>query len=296
MNYHGISARTSRAFSSEGLTSEEIFALISRAIEEDLDGGDDVTSVATINVTHRSSAEFRNRVSGVVAGIDVAIAVMEMVGLENIESGARDGDLLKPDTAFLRVEGSTREILLAERTSLNFLCHLSGIATLTRDWVETVSGFSTRIRDTRKTTAGFRKLEKYAVRVGGGINHRMSLRESALIKDNHVAAAGGVSEAFAKVRSAYPDIEIEVEVDTLAQLKEIAPFKPDLVLLDNMSVADCAQAVDIVGGRFPLEASGGITINTARAYAETGVNYLAVGALTHSAKILDIGLDLKAEI
>ena len=156
--------------------------------------------------------------------------------------------------------------------------------------------FSTRIRDTRKTTAGFRKLEKYAVRVGGGINHRMSLRESALIKDNHVAAAGGVSEAFAKVRSAFPDIEIEVEVDTLAQLKEIAPFKPDLVLLDNMSVADCAQAVDIVGGRFPLEASGGITINTARAYAETGVNYLAVGALTHSAKILDIGLDLKAEI
>jgi len=291
-----LSKRTEEALSAVGLDPKEIVQLVTRAIAEDLDGGEDVTSISTIAPNHRSSAEFRNRIDGVVAGIDVATAVLELVGLQRIDSFAKDGDFLKPETVILRVDGNTREILLSERTALNFLCHLSGIATDTHEWVEAVSGCTTLIRDTRKTTPGLRKLEKYAVRMGGGVNHRMSLRESALIKDNHIAAAGGVSEAFEKVRSAFPKLEIEVEVDTLEQLNEILPFSPDLVLLDNMSVADCRKAVEIVGGRFPLEASGGLSLDKARAYAETGVNYLAVGALTHSAKVLDIGLDLKAEI
>jgi len=176
------------------------------------------------------------------------------------------------------------------------LCHLSGIATLTRVWVDEVSEYGAAIRDTRKTTPGMRVLEKYAVRMGGGVNHRMSLSESALIKDNHVAAVGGVGKAFERVRMNYPSIDIEVEVDSLDQLQEILLYRPDLVLLDNMSVAQCKQAVDIVARRCKLEASGGLSLKNAKAYAQTGVDYLAVGALTHSAPVLDIGLDLKAGI
>jgi nicotinate-nucleotide pyrophosphorylase (carboxylating) len=297
MIFHDLSSATRERIVSAGLSPEKISHLIELAILEDLDGGEDVTSVATIPASHRSSAEYGARAGGVIAGIDIAICVLEMLGLTEIEVLVKDGDRVPAGQVLLRVTGPTRLILLAERTSLNFLGHLSGIATLTRSWVDEISEFpATRIRDTRKTTPGYRALEKYAVRKGGAVNHRMSLRDAALIKDNHIAAAGGVGDAFSKVRALNPKLEIEVEVDTIEQLKEMIPLKPDLVLLDNMSPAQCREAVTLVAGQFPLEASGGLSIENARAYAQTGVNYLAVGALTHSAKVLDIGLDLKAEI
>ena len=189
----------------------------------------------------------------------------------------------------------TNAILLAERTALNFLGHLSGIATLTSQWVQAVSGTKTQVRDTRKTTPGMRVLEKYAVRMGGGTNHRMSLSDAALIKDNHIAAAGGVVKAFSLVREKFPSSDIEIEVDNLQQLREVLPLNPGLVLLDNMNPAQCAEAVALVAGATKLEASGGITIENARAYAEAGVDYIAVGALTHSAPNFDIGLDMRVE-
>jgi nicotinate-nucleotide pyrophosphorylase (carboxylating) len=195
----------------------------------------------------------------------------------------------------LSVRGDTRAILLAERTALNFLGHLGGIATLTAQWVNAIAGTQTLIRDTRKTTPGLRLLEKAAVVAGGGTNHRLSLSDAALIKDNHIAAAGGVIAAFSKVRSSFPDSLIEIEVDSLEQLREVASQSPDLVLLDNMSPDQCREAVAFVEGRFKLEASGGITLENARAYAESGVDYLAIGALTHSAPVLDIGLDMRLE-
>lgn len=297
MIFNDFSSRTRDKLITSHLSPEKIYLQIESAILEDLDGGEDVTSVATIPAEHRSCGEYRVRASGIVAGIYLAVAVLEMLGLSEIEVLANDGDLLLAGTVLLRVTGKTRQILLAERTSLNFLGLLSGIATLSRSWVNEISEFpTTRIRDTRKTTPGYRVLEKYAVRMGGAVNHRMSLSDAALIKDNHIVAAGGVKEAFSKVRSRFPSVEIEVEVDTLNQLREIIPLGPDLVLLDNMSVEDCAAAVTLVEGKFPLEASGGLTIENARAYARTGVTFLAVGALTHSAKVWDIGLDLKAEI
>lgn len=267
-----------------------------RAFNEDLQGGEDVTSVATIPVEHRSIGEFRVRTNGVVAGIEVARVALELVGITDLQSSVLCAHNVEAGSVVLTVRGNTRSLLLAERTALNFLCHLSGIATLTRAWVDEVSEYSTVIRDTRKTTPGMRVLEKYAVRMGGGTNHRMSLSESALIKDNHVEAVGGVGRAFGRVRDLYPKIHIEVEVDSLDQLREILLHNPDLVLLDNMSTDECRQAVAIVAGRCKLEASGGLTLENAMAYAKTGVDYLAVGALTHSAPVLDIGLDLKAEI
>jgi len=196
----------------------------------------------------------------------------------------------------MTVRGDTRAILLAERTALNFLGHLGGIATLTHAWVEAIAGTTCTIRDTRKTTPGMRLLEKAAVVAGGGANHRLSLSDAALIKDNHIAAAGGVIAAFSKVRAAFPDALIEIEVDSLDQLKEVAAQSPDLVLLDNMTPAQCKEAVAFVAGRFKLEASGGISLENAKAYAQSGVDYLAIGALTHSAPVLDIGLDMKLEI
>ena len=269
--------------------------LIKAALVEDLAGGEDITSVATIDANALASADFTARKSGVIAGIEVAEAVLREVGLTQITKVKSDGDQVSAGDVLLTVSGNTRAILLAERTALNFFSHLSGVATLTSDWVKEVSGTKCQVRDTRKTTPGMRVLEKYAVRMGGGTNHRMTLSDAALIKDNHIAAAGGVVAAFAKVRERYPSAEIEIEVDTLEQLREVLPQKPDLVLLDNMSPAQCAQAVEIVSGACKLEASGGITIDSARAYAESGVDYIAIGALTHSAPVFDIGLDLRAE-
>ena len=275
--------------------SKSDFELIKAALAEDLAGGEDITSVATIDEATTAKADFTARKSGVIAGIEVAEAVLREVGLTEIKRVKNDGDQVKAGDVLLSVSGNTRAILLAERTALNFFSHLSGIATLTNAWVNEVSGTKCQVRDTRKTTPGMRVLEKYAVRMGGGTNHRMTLSDAALIKDNHIAAAGGVIEAFAKVRALYPDSEIEIEVDTLEQLHEVLPQKPDLVLLDNMSPAQCREAAAFVNGACKLEASGGISIESARAYAESGVDYIAIGALTHSAPVFDIGLDLRAE-
>jgi nicotinate-nucleotide pyrophosphorylase (carboxylating) len=269
--------------------------LIRRALAEDLAGGNDITSVATVSGDEKLIADFTARKSGVIAGIDMAIATLREVGLTDITQHLRDGDRVSPGSVLITVRGDTRAILLAERTALNFLGHLGGIATLTDQWVAAVAGSKTVIRDTRKTTPGLRLLEKAAVVAGGGTNHRLSLSDAALIKDNHIAAAGGVIAAFSKVRSAFPDAPIEIEVDSLEQLQEVASQSPDLVLLDNMSPDQCREAVTFVKGRFKLEASGGITLENARAYAESGVDYLAIGALTHSAPVLDIGLDMHPE-
>ena len=269
--------------------------LIKRALAEDLDGGEDITTLATVSGTESVVADFVARNAGTIAGIDMARAVLEEVGLIDIAQFVQDGDEVVAGQKIMTVRGDTRAILLAERTALNFLGHLSGVATLTRAWVKAIEGTPCQVRDTRKTTPGWRQLEKYAVRMGGGTNHRMSLSDAALIKDNHIAAAGGASVALAKVRSRYPDAQIEIEVDTLDQLMEVLPLKPDLVLLDNMSPAQCERAVAITAGSAKLEASGGISLDNAGVYARTGVDYIAVGALTHSAPVFDIGLDLRAE-
>ena len=270
----------------------QLSALITMALAEDLSGGVDITSVATIPEAQVSTAEFVTRKPGVIAGISVAIEVLQSLGITDIQIKVQDGEEVPTGTVILVARGNTRKLLLAERTALNFLTHLSGIATETRKWVETIAGTNCQIRDTRKTTPGWRVLEKAAVRAGGGTNHRLSLSDAALVKDNHVIAAGGVLQAFELVRKNYPDKEIEVEVDNLEQLLEVVNAEPDLILLDNMSPELCRAAVEIVAGRVKLEASGNITLVSALEYAQTGVDYLAIGALTHSAKALDIGLDL----
>ena len=271
------------------------YELVKAALAEDLAGGVDVTSVATISADATLEAEFVARETGVVVGIDMAKEVLTEVGVAGIELIVKDGDTVNAGDVLIRVSGNARAILLAERTALNFLGHLSGIATLTNQWVKAIAGTSCEVRDTRKTTPGWRELEKFAVRMGGGTNHRMSLSDAALIKDNHIAAAGGVKAAFNAVRSEFPTAPIEIEVDTLEQLAEVLPLKPDLVLLDNMSPEQCRAAVTLVAGQTKLEASGGITLDLARTYAETGVDYLAIGALTHSAKNFDIGLDVRSK-
>lgn len=269
--------------------------LISMALAEDLAGGVDITSVATIGADQVGVAEYRLREAGVVSGIPVAVAVLNKLGITDIEIPVSCAHETEAGSVVLIARGNVRALLLAERTTLNFLTHLSGISTLTRRWVDAVAGTKCQVRDTRKTTPGWRVLEKYAVRMGGGTNHRMSLSDAALIKDNHIVAAGGVLKAFERVRSQYPSAEIEIEVDTLEQLQEVLAGKPDLIMLDNMSVTQCREAVLMVAGRTKLEASGGLSLENAAAYAETGVDYIAVGALTHSAKSLDIGLDLRME-
>ena len=270
---------------------DEINKIIDRAIEEDLRGGVDVTSDATIAETSRSVANLVAKAEGILAGINVAKAVMDRLGVENFSARKSDGDRLNKGEIISTVEGSTRKILLAERTALNLLCRMSGIATLTHQWVDAILGTKAKIRDTRKTTPGLRSLEKYAVRIGGGINHRSSLSESALIKDNHIVAAGSITAAFNAVREKFPNIDVEVEVDTLEQLREALECGAKLILLDNMSVEMTKEAVSITQGRAKLESSGGLSLSVAREYAECGVDYLAVGALTHSVQILDISLD-----
>jgi nicotinate-nucleotide pyrophosphorylase (carboxylating) len=271
------------------------FELIKLALAEDLAGGEDITSTATISESAISTGDFVARKDGVIAGIKVAEAVLREVGLNEIVLLKADGDKVKANDVLITVTGNTRKILFAERTALNFFGHLSGVATLTNTWVQAISGTKCQIRDTRKTTPGMRLQEKAAVRMGGGTNHRLTLSDAALIKDNHIVAAGGVVAAFEKVRSLYPKSEIEIEVDTLEQLAEVLSQNPDLVLLDNMTPAQCKEAVEFVKGRCKLEASGGITLENACAYAESGVDFMAIGALTHSAPVFDIGLDLRVE-
>ncbi|MFC7308301.1 carboxylating nicotinate-nucleotide diphosphorylase [Streptomyces monticola] len=268
------------------------------AIAEDLDGGVDVTSVATIPEEAVATGDFTAREAGVVAGLRVAEAVLSVVCEDEfeVERHVEDGDLVAPGQKLISVTTRTRDLLTGERSALNLLCRLSGIATATRAWADALDGTKagTRVRDTRKTTPGLRALEKYAVRCGGGVNHRMSLSDAALVKDNHVVAAGGVAQAFEAVRERFPDVPIEVEVDTLHQLREVVDAGADLILLDNFTPGETEEAVALVNGRAILESSGRLTLENARAYAETGVDFLAVGALTHSSRILDIGLDLRA--
>lgn len=272
--------------------------LVRATIEEDLAGGVDVTTTSTVEEDQVSIAELVARDDGVVAGLEIAELVLRQVAAPDeieieIEIGVRDGAQVRRGDVLLTARGKTRQILTAERTALNLLCHLSGVATLTRRWVDEVAGTGAVIRDTRKTMPLLRSLEKYAVRCGGGRNHRMALSDAALIKDNHVVAAGGVAEAFRLVRKAYPDISIEVEVDSVDDALIAVESGAELILLDNMDVPLLREAVEKVAGRARLEASGGLTLDRARAVAETGVDFLAVGALTHSAPVLDIGLDLK---
>ena len=269
--------------------------IIRIAIAEDLHGASDVTSVATIPEEQSAVAEFWNRKPGVIAGIPVVCAVLEICGITDYEIKKNDGESIPANSLLLTAKGNTQSLLLAERSALNFFGRLSGIATLTKSWVDAVADTKAAIRDTRKTTPGLRELEKYAVRMGGGENHRFSLSDAALIKDNHVLAAGGIANAFNLVKAKFPNLPLEVEVDSLQQLREVVEAGADLVLLDNMSIEECRAAVEIVAGRAKLEASGGLILNNAHAYAKTGVDYLAVGALTHSAPVLDIGLDLRME-
>lgn len=280
-----------------GLDPAQVEDVAHLALTEDLDNGTDVTTVATVPEDAMATADFTARQAGTVAGIHVAEAVLSVVCTDEfeVERHVADGDRVAPGQVLLTVTARTRDLLTGERSALNLLCRLSGIATATRAWADALAGTSTRVRDTRKTTPGLRALEKFAVRCGGGVNHRMSLSDAALIKDNHVIAAGGVAEAFRRVREEFPGVPVEVEVDRLDQIEPVLAEGADLILLDNFTPEETAEAVRLVAGRAELEASGGLSLENAAAYAAAGVDYLAVGALTHSAPILDIGLDLRPE-
>jgi nicotinate-nucleotide pyrophosphorylase (carboxylating) len=285
------------ALTDAGLDPAMVASVVQRALDEDLGDGPDVTSLATIPATQKGSADAVPRQHGVVAGIPVAAYVFDIVGEGRVSVSlhASDGQAVRPGDVLLTATGPTRDLLTAERTALNLLTHLSGVATATNQWVQAVAGTNARIRDTRKTLPGLRALEKYAVRCGGGVNHRMSLSDAALIKDNHVVAAGGVREAFALVRKANPDIALEIEVDSVEQCAEAIEAGAELILLDNMSTADMVRCVALgrAAGGVRFEASGGLTLERAAEVAATGVDYFAIGALTHSAPVLDIGLDLR---
>ena len=287
-----ISASLVNELEAQRLDISEIENLIARAFAEDIKAGDDKTTIATIAESQVSTARMRARKGGVVAGVHLAGAVFENVGLTQIKYFKRCGDAVDAGETILEVTGNTRNILRSERIALNFISHLSGIATLTKKWVDEIAGTGAVIRDTRKTTPGLRQLEKFAVRMGGGENHRMNLSDGAIIKDNHIAAAGSITEAIAKVRKAFPGMPVEVEVDSLEQLKEALTSNPEIVLLDNMNIEMTKAAVELTKNtKTLLESSGGLALTNVRSYAETGVDYLAIGALTHSAPILDIGLD-----
>jgi nicotinate-nucleotide pyrophosphorylase (carboxylating) len=316
-----LPADLSAHLTSSGLDPASVLRVIQAGLAEDLADGPDVTTTATIPPGEIGTAEVVARRPGVIAGLLVADAVFQLVGAGDgfadrvqraatpiVRSGLpsepsqvfpvtsrhhiSDGSAVTPGTILMTLEGPLDVILSAERTALNLLCHMSGIATLTRKWVEAVTGTDARVRDTRKTLPGLRALEKYAVRCGGGVNHRMSLSDAALIKDNHVAGAGSVTAAFDAVGKMAPDLPVEVECDTLDQVAEAVAAGAGLILLDNFSVADMAEAVRRTAGLARLEASGGLRLEDAAAVAATGVDFVAVGALTHSAPALDIGLDL----
>jgi nicotinate-nucleotide pyrophosphorylase (carboxylating) len=278
-----------------GLDPLYVEDLIRATIEEDLDGGIDVTTEATVPEQQRMRATVAAREAGVVAGLPVMEATFA-VAVDNavIERRVADGSWVEPGTPVLAVTGTARQILLAERTALNLGSRLSGIASATRAWVDALTGSNAVVRDTRKTTPLLRPLEKYAVRVGGGENHRSSLSESALIKDNHVAAAGSITAAFAAVRQNAPGVPIEVEVDDVQGAVEAVRAGAELVLLDNFTVEQVREAVTAVAGHARLEVSGGLTVDNAAAYGATGVEYLSVGALTHSVTALDLGLDVES--
>jgi nicotinate-nucleotide pyrophosphorylase (carboxylating) len=291
-----LGRETTAALTAGGLDPAGIVQVVRRALGEDLALGPDVTTHSTVPERARATGDVVPRTPGVFAGVPVAAAVFELVGGPDVEVvlHAADGTEARPGQPALTVSGPTRSLLTAERTALNLVSHLSGVATLTRRWVDAVAGTGAAVRDTRKTTPGLRALEKYAVRCGGGVNHRMALGDAALVKDNHVAAAGGITAAVAAVRRHAPSVPLEVECDTLDQVREAIAAGVELVLLDNFSLADTVAAVALArpaGVR--LEASGGLDLDRAKDVATTGVDYLAVGALTHSAPVLDLGFDLR---
>ncbi len=279
----------------DGLDPDAVIAAIDAALEEDLPGGAvDVTSVATIPADATGEGVFAAREPGVVAGLGVAALVFLRVDPEvEVADRVPDATPVAAGDVVMRVSGPTRSLLTAERTALNFASHLSGIATATSHWVAALTGTRARVLDTRKTLPRHRALQKYAVRCGGGTNHRFSLSDMAMVKDNHVVAAGGVVPAYEAVRAAYPEIPVEVEVTDLDQLADLLEAGCDRILLDNMDTATMAEAVRITDGRASLEASGGLTLERAREVAMTGVDFISVGALTHSVKVFDLGLDLR---
>jgi nicotinate-nucleotide pyrophosphorylase (carboxylating) len=278
-----------------GLDPAYVEDLVRAALEEDLAGGVDVTTEATVPKDHQGTGDLVTRADGVVAGLGVAEAVFACTAGADaeFERPVSDGSRVRRDTVLMTVTAPTRALLVAERTALNLLCRLSGIATVTRRWADALADTKAVVRDTRKTTPLLRELEKYAVRCGGGENHRMSLSDAALIKDNHVVAAGGITAAYKAVTEAFPDLPVEVEVDSVEGATEAAEAGAQLILLDNFSPAEVARAVEVVDGRAKLEVSGGVTFYAARNLGDIGVDYLAVGEITHSAPVLDIAFDLR---
>ncbi|HEX3787722.1 MAG TPA: carboxylating nicotinate-nucleotide diphosphorylase [Pseudonocardiaceae bacterium] len=289
-----------------GLDPVEVLGLVDTALDEDLRYGPDVTTTATVPPDAVAVAEITPRKPGTVAGLPLALAVFDRIFVNFREApfGAgyqvlhrvEDGTRLPAGEPALVLRGSTVGLLIAERTALNLACHLSGIATATAAWVDAVDGTGCAIRDSRKTLPGMRLLQKYAVRCGGGVNHRLGLGDAALIKDNHVLAAGSVGAALAAVRAQSPGLPCEIEVDTLEQLDIVLGLEAEEVLLDNFTPEQCAEAVrrrDAAGVKTRLESSGGLTLDVATAYARTGVDYLSVGGLTHSSPALDLGMDLR---
>lgn len=296
---HPLSYAVLHALRGAGLDIHDVQRVVATALAEDLRHGPDTTTQACVPAGAVGTAVISPRSPGVLAGVPIALAVFDAVlgptGYEVLTVRTDGTPLLAPGLVALRLRGPVRGLLTAERTALNLLCHLSGIATTTARWVHAVRGTGCAIRDTRKTLPGLRLLAKYAVRCGGGLNHRLSLGDAILIKDNHIAAAGSVTAAISQARAHAPDLPCEVEVTSLAELDEAVAAGATEILLDNMTPTLCATAVRYVrssGAAVRLEASGGITLDLARAYADTGVDYLAIGAITHSAPALDLGLDL----
>ena len=278
-----------------GLDPSYVEDLVRAALEEDLAGGVDVTSEATVPEDQRATGDLVARADGVVAGLAVAEAVFACTAGRDleVERPVVDAARVRRGSVLMTVTAATRKLLLAERTALNLLCRLSGVATATRRWSDALADTGAVVRDTRKTTPLLRALEKYAVRCGGGENHRMSLSDAALVKDNHVVAAGGISAAFKAVTQAFPDVSVEVEVDSVEGAAEAAEAGAALILLDNFAASDVVRAVEAIGGRAKIEVSGGLTFYAARSVGESGVDYLAVGEITHSAPVLDIAFDLR---
>jgi len=293
--YDALPADLVAELSGAGLDPRRIHAQVLDALDEDLpDGGVDTTSVATIPAEQRSTGTFGAREPGVVAGLGVAALVFHTVLGDDVEVTSRvpDGTHVAAGDVVMTVAGPSRGLLTAERTALNFASHLSGVATATSHWVGALEGTRARVLDTRKTLPGWRDLQKYAVRCGGGVNHRFSLSDMAMVKDNHVVAAGGVVPAFEAVRRTYPDLPVEVEVTDLDELRALLDAGCERVLLDNMAPETMREAVELTAGRAVLEASGGLTLERAREVAAMGVDLISVGALTHSVKVFDLGLDL----
>jgi nicotinate-nucleotide pyrophosphorylase (carboxylating) len=298
---HPLSDATRALVEQAGLPPDLVVARVRQALDEDLAYGPDVTTSATVPAGQWVSATIGSRAHGVVAGIPVVLATFDLVigpGGWRLRTHQSDGARVSPGDVVVALEAPTAPLLTAERTALNFLCHLSGVATLTRRWADAL-GPSTRVRDTRKTLPGLRELEKYAVRCGGGLNHRMGLGDAALVKDNHVLAAGGVAEAVAQIRAEAPAVPLEVECDSEAQVVAAIDAGVDLILLDNMDVDELRRCVQIgraSGRTVAFEASGGLRLADAAEVAATGVDFAAVGALTHSAPVLDLGLDVRGVV